>query len=381
VPPRSPGWTVGRIAGAPVVITRSWAVAAVVLALLFAPTVRSFAPRLDLVGVVVVSAVFVLLLFGSVFLHEVAHALVARARGYRVDELALTLWGGHTAYTGSDRRPGDVALVAVVGPLTNLALAAAFWLAFQAQQQMSVPALLLYAGAFSNAFVGLFNLVPGLPLDGGQVLAAGVWAATGSRSRGTLVAGWGGRVVGIGLVVVALAWPLLQGRQADVFMVMWAAIIGAFLWSGATDAIRSSRRQQRVAALDVATLSTAAVVVPTGAGVDAVARALASRANPGGGEVAVVVVDAAGAPLGWIDARAASAVPPDVAAATPVDAVLVPFTAGSAVQAHESGPDLLDHLARTSGGARVVPVLSGALVSGVLDVAGVAAALRPPGRK
>jgi Zn-dependent protease len=359
-----------------VVITRSWLIAAVVLTLLFAPTVRSFAPRLDLVGVLVVSVAFVLLLFASVFCHEAAHALVARARGYRVDELALTLWGGHTAYSGSDRRPGDVALVAVVGPLTNLALAAGFWFAFTAQQQVSIPALLLYAGAFSNAFVGVFNLVPGLPLDGGQVLAAGVWAVTGSRSRGTLVAGWGGRVVGVALVVAAIAWPIVQGRQASVVTVMWSALIGAFLWSGATDAIRSSRQQEKVARLQVRTLATAAVVVPAGSPVD-----VAARAAVGHGEVAVVVVDPTGAPVGWVDARVAAAVPPEHAAATSVDAVLVPFAPGSAVQLHDHGADLVDRLARTSGGTRVVPVLDGTRVTGVLDVATVATALRPPGRK
>ncbi|WP_418276998.1 site-2 protease family protein [Isoptericola jiangsuensis] len=375
MPPRSRGWTIGRLAGAPVILTRSWFLAALVLTLLFAPTVRSVAPLLEMAGVLVVSFSFVLLLFGSVFCHEAAHALVARARGYRVDELALTLWGGHTAYSGSDRRPGDSALVAVVGPLTNLALAGVFWLVFSAQDQMSVPALLLYAGAFSNAFVGLFNLVPGLPLDGGQVLASAVWSATGSRPTGTLVAGWAGRVVGVGIVAVAVAWPLLQGRQASIFTVMWAALIGAFLWSGAGEAIRSSRRQERVDRLDVRSLATAAVVVPAGSGVDVAARAVAGR-----GESAVVVVDADGVPVGWVDARAAAAVPPDQAAVTLVDAVLVPFAAGSAVQVHDAGPQLLDHLARTSGGARVVPVLDGGRVTGVLDVARVAAAIRPPGR-
>ncbi|WP_278237284.1 site-2 protease family protein [Isoptericola sp. AK164] len=373
---RSSGWRIGRVAGAPVLVTPSWLLAAVVLTALFAPTVRAFAPRMELVGVLVVSFAFVLLLFASVFCHEVAHALVARARGQRVDELALTLWGGHTAYSGTVRHPRDSALIAVVGPLTNLALAAGFWLLFSAQTSASVPALLLYAGAFSNAFVGAFNLLPGLPLDGGQVLEAGVWAATGSRTRGTLAAGWVGRAVGAAVVLWALVWPLATGRSPDLFTVMWAALIGAFLWSGASEAMRVGRRREQLDRLDVRSLVTSAVVVPAGATV-----ADAGRAARRHGEVAVVVLDHRGEPAGWVDPQAAAAVPADQAAATPAESALVPFPAGSTVDVDESGPELLDHLARVAGGARVLPVADRGRVTGVLDVARVAAAVRPAGRR
>ncbi|MFV2142802.1 site-2 protease family protein [Isoptericola sp. G70] len=376
MPPRSSGWRIGRVAGAPVLVTPSWLLAAVVLTVLFAPTVRFWAPAMGTPGVLVVSFVFVLLLFGSVFCHEVAHALVARSRGHRVDELALTLWGGHTAYSGGAHRPGDTALVAVVGPLTNLALALAFWVGFQAQSVESVPALLLYAGAFSNAFVGAFNLLPGLPLDGGQVLEAAVWKATGSRTRGTVVAGWIGRVVGVGVVVGVLLWPLTSGSRPDVVQVMWAALIGAFLWSGATEAMRTGRRREALAGLTVRSLATPAVLVTQGSGVADVGRAAEGR-----GETVVVVVDRSHAPVGWVDPRAVAAVPADQVAATTVDAVVVPFPAGSAVRADASGPELLQHLAGTSGGSRVVPVVDDGRVTGVLDVARVAAALRPGSRQ
>ncbi|WP_277210535.1 site-2 protease family protein [Isoptericola croceus] len=373
MPSRSSGWRIGRVAGAPVLVTPSWFLAAVVLTVLFAPTVRSFAPGMDTPGVLVVSFAFVLLLFGSVFCHEVAHALVARSRGHRVDELALTLWGGHTAYSGGAHRPADTALVAIVGPLTNLALAVAFWFGFQAQTTASIPALLLYAGAFSNAFVGVFNLLPGLPLDGGQVLESAIWAATGSRTRGTVAAGWVGRTVGVGVVAGALLWPLVGGRQPSWITVMWAALIGAFLWSGATEAMRTGRRRERLEGLTVRSLATPAVVVPAGSSVTDVGTAAAGR-----GGVVVVVVDGH-TPVGWVDPRASAAIPPDQLGTTPVEAVVVPFAPGSAVAADDGGPELLQHLARSSGGSRVVPVLDGVRVTGVLDVARVAAAVRAPG--
>ena len=368
---RSSGWVVGRIAGAPVLVTPSWFLGAVVLTVVFAPTVSRFAPGMATTGVLVVAFAFVLLLFASVFLHEVAHALVARARGHEVTELAVTLWGGHTAYTGAAARPLDGALVAVVGPLTNLVLAVGLWFAFELQPVMTVPAMLLFAGAFSNAFVGIFNLLPGLPLDGGQILESIVWGATGSRTRGTVAAGWVGRVVAVGVVAWALLWPLREGLSPSWVTVMWSALIGAFLWAGAGDAIKGARRRDELGRLTVRALAVPAVPVPVTAVVAGVSAAASAR--PG---AVVVVVDAAGEPVGWVDPAAAASVPPEAAATTPVEAVVVPFPPGSGVEADLGGPDLLSRLARTSAGSRVVPVLDGGRVWGVLDVARVAAAVR-----
>ncbi|GAB2473783.1 site-2 protease family protein [Xylanimonas ulmi] len=372
---RTRGWVIGRVAGAPVIVTPSWFLAAVVLTLVFAPTVRSFAPRLSDGGVVVVAFAFVLLLFASVFCHEAAHALVARSRGHRVTELAMTLWGGHTAYTGAQRRPLDGALVAVVGPLTNLLLAGVFWAAFGAAPAASVPAMLLYAAFFSNVFVGLFNLLPGLPLDGGQLLEALVWRVTGSRMRGTVAAGWVGRAVAVGVLAWALLWPVARGLAPSVTTVIWSAVVGAFLWSGAGEAITTARRRAVVDSIATASLAGRAVVVATGTRLGDAARAVA-----GVPDAAVVVTDAWGAPLGWVDPAAAAAVPPGAVGVTPVDAAVVPFPPGSAVDDSLGGAALLEHLAATSAGARIVPVVRGGRVTGVLDVARVAAAVRGPAR-
>lgn len=363
---------IGRVSGAPVILTPSWFLAAAVLTVLFAPTVQRLAPHLGR-EIYLVSFAFVLLLFASVFLHEVAHALVARARGQHVTELAVTLWGGHTAYSGTSARPLDGFLISVVGPLTNLALAVVFWVAFQAQATFSVPALLLYAGAFSNAFVGFFNLLPGLPLDGGQILESAVWAATGSRTRGTVVAGWVGRAVAVGVVAWALLWPLTVGVRPDLWTVAWAALIGAFLWSGAGQAIASGRARDAVSGLTVRGLARPAVPVGSGASVAAVGRDVA---RAGGPHVLAVVVDAAGRPVGYVDPSAAAAVPPDAAETTPVGAVSVPVPTTATVDAGLSGQEMLAALARAGREASVVPVVDGGRVVGALEVARVVTALR-----
>jgi Zn-dependent protease len=375
--PRTKGWVIGRVAGAPVILTPSWFVAAVVLTVLFVPTVQNLAPRLGN-EVYLVSFAFVLLLFVSVFLHEVAHALVARARGQHVTELAVTLWGGHTAYSGTSARPLDGFLISVVGPLTNLALAVVSWLAFQAMDTFSVPALLLYAGAFSNAFVGFFNLLPGLPLDGGQILESAVWAATGSRTTGTVAAGWVGRVVAVGVVAWALLWPLAVGREPSLWTVAWSALIGAFLWSGAGQAIAAGRTREAVSGLSVRGLARPAVAVPSSASVGAVGRAVALSGGP---HVLAVLVDASGAPTGYVDPAAAAAVPPEAAETTPVGAVAVPLPAGATVDAHLAGADMLAALSDAGRAASVVVVTDGGRVVGVLEVARVVGALRDARRR
>lgn len=370
--PRTKGWVIGRVAGAPVIITPSWFLAAVILTVLFKPTVDNLAPHLG-TEVYLVSFAFVLLLFASVFLHEVAHALVARARGQHVTELAVTLWGGHTAYSGTSSRPLDGFLISVVGPLTNLALAVVFWVAFLAQPTFTVPALLLYAGAFANAFVGFFNLLPGLPLDGGQILESAVWAATGSRSKGTVAAGWVGRAVAVGVVAWALVWPLTVGRQPDLWTVAWAALIGAFLWSGAGQAISAGRTREAVSGLSVSGLARPAVAVPSTASVGAVGRAVALAGGP---HVLAVLVDGTGRPVGYADPAAAAAVPPDAAETTPVGAVAVPLPAGATIDAHLQGQDMLAVLARVGRDGAVVAVTDGGRVVGALEVARVVTALR-----
>ncbi len=368
---RSRGWVIGRLAGAPVIVTPSWFLAAVVLTFIFTPMVQRQGLGLGSGAVILVAFAFVLLLFVSVFFHEAAHAVVARRRGHEVTELAMTLWGGHTAYTGAQKRVRDGALIAVVGPLTNLVLAGLFWLAFDASPRPSIAAMLLYAAFYSNVFVGLFNLLPGLPLDGGQLLEALVWRITGSRTRGTVAAGWIGRVVAVGVLAYALLLPLALGVSPSMTTVVWSAVVGSFLWSGASEAMKIAHRRDAIGALSAAQFAGPVVVVPAGSSVAQVAVA-ASGMSTGH----VVVADASGAPLGWVDSSAAMAVPHETWPTTPVEAVLVHFPAGSAVEESLEGAALLEHLAATSDGARLVPLVRDGRATGVLDVGRVAVALR-----
>ena len=374
--PRRPdgtsGWVIGRAAGAPVILAPSWLLAAAVLTILFAPTVRTLAPGIGGTTTYAVALSFVILLFVSVFLHELAHGFVARARGLEVREFAITLWGGHTAFGGAAPSPGSSALIAVVGPLTNLLVGGACWAAAQAAPDGGLLAVIGFSAAFANAFVAVFNLVPGLPLDGGRVLEALVWRLTGDRMRGTVVAGWGGRVVAVGFAVWAVGLPFLRGQQPDLFTIGWAALVGAFLWSGATQAIRGAQAEQRLDGMTIATVARPAVAVAFAA---TLAEAEAAAVASGLGQVVLVAPD--GRPVAYVDPEAAAAVPAHARPVTAVEAVAIPLPVGAVVDGRLVGAELVHAIGRVSRIAAVMAVVVDARVVGLVFASDVVAALHP----
>lgn len=348
------GWTVGRVAGAPIILTPSMLVLAVVLTLVVTPSIRSQAPELG-GGIYLVAAAFVVLLLVSVLVHEIAHGVVARARGQQPFEFVLTLWGGHTSFGGLAPTPATNALVAIVGPLANLVLAAACFGLARVVDPWSVAALLLYSGAVTNGFVAVFNLLPGLPLDGGRVLEAAVWAATGDRHRGTVAAAWVGRAVAVAVVAWVLAVPVVEGRAPDLFSVVWGVLIGGFLWSGASASLRGAQHGRAAEALSIDAVGTRAVAVSH---TQSVAEAGAAAAAAGAAEVVLLSPD--GRPAAYVDRASAAAVPPAQQPTTPVTSVSVALPVGAVVDASLSGRALLEALA---GAMQLSPVVVG-LVDG-----------------
>jgi Zn-dependent protease len=235
-------WRVGRIAGIEVRIDSSWAVIALLIT--YSMYLRiSFLYR-DLsgggaVGLALLSAV---LFFGSVLVHELAHALVSQARGIRVQDITLFLFGGATRARVESRGPGDEFLIALVGPLTSGLLAAGFGIvAGLGRDVLSRP----LAGTFgylawTNLLLAAFNLVPGFPLDGGRLLRSAIWKATGSLARATRIASQAGQGVGWLLVAAGVAW-LLAGDLAGG---IWFAFIGWFLVQAARSSYQELQLQQ-----------------------------------------------------------------------------------------------------------------------------------------
>lgn len=254
------GIPLGRVLGVPVRLAPSWFVIALVVVVLFAPSVEQ-STGLAAPATWLVAALFAVLLLVSVLLHEIAHAATARALGLPVSEIVANLWGGHTQFSDESPTPGTTALVAVAGPLANAALAVVGWLALDLVGD-GLARILLLALVLTNGFVAVFNMAPGLPLDGGRVLEAAVWKVTGDRSQGTLAAGWCGRVVAVLLLLWMVGRPLLRGEQPQLTNVVWSAMIAALLWQGATAAIGVARLRRSAAMLRLEPLVEPAEVRP-----------------------------------------------------------------------------------------------------------------------
>ena len=266
------GWRIGAIRGIPVYLGRSWPVIAIVVVLTFAPNVSTSTGEYGGVFGYAVAVAYAVLLLLSVLAHEAGHALVARRFGFRVDRVVADLWGGHTVYDSSTSRAGTSAVISVSGPLANLALAGIGYAVMEALDPDGVVGLLLFAVTLTNAFVGVFNLLPGLPLDGGYLVHALVWKVTGDRNRALIVAGWLGRVVTVVFVLWLVGRPLLLGQPPSLVTIVWCGLIGAFLWMGATSAIRAGQSRRVIERVPLARVLRPAMVVGVG---DSVASVLA----------------------------------------------------------------------------------------------------------
>lgn len=235
---RRRGMPLGRVLGVELVLDRSWFVIAVLTVLMYGPVLWRLYPGLGWLNLVLALG-FAVGLALSVLVHELAHALAGRAAGWPVGRIVLTLMGGHTAFGAVATRPLPTALVSLVGPVSNLALAAAgeFALSFAPESAAGPVWALLQLLVLANWVLGLFNLLPGLPLDGGRVVEAVVWALTGAESRGTVAAAWCGRAIAV--LVVLWATVTAQWRSPLVFAVV--ALVAGFIFLGAGQSLRQAR--------------------------------------------------------------------------------------------------------------------------------------------
>ncbi|KGN38694.1 peptidase M50 [Knoellia subterranea KCTC 19937] len=294
-----------RVGGVPIQIGASWLILAAVITYL----VGSSSPDggAAAYGVGVAYAVSLLI---SVLVHEGAHAGMARGMGLPVHRVVADLWGGHTAYDARLSTPGKAAAIAVVGPVANLALAGVAWVA-SLVVGTGIPGQILYGIAFVNFLLAVFNLLPGLPLDGGQLVDALVWRITGRREKGLIAAGWTGRVVTLAVVLWFVVRPLLAGNSPSLTSILWMGLIGAFMWQGATAAIRTGQAREMLARGTVAQVVRPVPVLGPG-------DVLEAAAATGG---LAVVVDPDGRPTSLVLPEDAQTVPRDRWGVTPVTAL------------------------------------------------------------
>lgn len=359
---------IGSIAGSSVYVTTSWFVVAALIALVTAPWVEEVQPGLG-PWKYVAGLVFAVVLYLSVLLHEASHALMARRLGFLVESITLHFLGGVTEIAGAARTPRQEFLIAVVGPLTSLGVGVAAY-----ASTLVLPGGLLGAVvsglAGANLLIGVLNLVPGLPLDGGRVLKAGVWGVTGNQHRGTIVAGWGGRLTAVAL----LAWPWVQehvlGLPATVFDYVLVAVVALFLWTGATAAMAHARLRARLPGLEARPLARRTLAVPEDL---PLAEAVRRAREDGAGSI--VTVTGSGRPTGIVEEAAVRATPEDRRPWVAVSTVTRTLAEGLTLPADIAGEDLVLAISRRPAGEYLLVEADGAVV-GVLATADVDRAFR-----
>ncbi|MHB1088218.1 MAG: site-2 protease family protein [Acidimicrobiales bacterium] len=179
----------------------------------------------------VVGVLTALLFFASLLAHEVSHAVVAKRNDVGVRRITLWLFGGVSELEGEALTPGADFRIAVVGPVTSLILAACFWAMGSLLQHLGAGDVVVAASgwlAWMNVLLGVFNLMPAAPLDGGRVLRAALWQRSGDRLGAATSAARAGQVFGYVLVTLGVLEFLAVGITG-----LWFVFLGWFLLTAA----------------------------------------------------------------------------------------------------------------------------------------------------
>lgn len=248
------GILMGRPFGVPVYVAPSWFLVAALITWVFGGQLDRVLPELGATRYLV-SLFFAVAFYASVLVHELAHTVAALRFKLPVRRIQLQFFGGVSEIEKESETPGREFVLAFVGPLLSLVLSGLFYLALLTVEPGTVPAVLLAGLMISNLIVAAFNLLPGLPLDGGRMLRAVVWKITGRPMTGTVAAAWVGRALAVSVLI---GLPLLTqsdalgsgtedfGGMDTVTDALLAAILAAIIWTGAGNSLRMARLREHL---------------------------------------------------------------------------------------------------------------------------------------
>lgn len=373
---RGAGVAIGRVFGVPIVVQPLWLGWVVVLSFLFAPSLRDDVPSLSTGASYLISLLFVLLLYASVLVHELGHVAVAKSLGMQVNRIVLQFLGGASEIQEENPGgPGREFLVAAVGPLTSVLLGGIGFAIAPHFAPHTVGRLMAYGFGWVNAIVAAFNLLPGLPLDGGRVLRSIVWQFTHDKLRATVAAGWVGRAVAIGVALYGLASQNASGSRGwnGGFSGFYLLVLAFFIWTNASIAIAQTKVMSVLPKLDLGRMTRRALAVsPDLPLAEAVRRAHEVQAR------GLVVVDSYGRPSGVVSEAAVIAMPPQRQPWVSVSDLARPLEEGLLLHQDMSGERLLQAVQATPASEYVVVDATGSLV-GVLSRSDLVSALQAAG--
>ena len=230
-------WRIGSIFGIPLYIDSSWLI--IIILISFANG-SEFSNQWQPVLAYSAGLAMALLLFASVLLHELGHSLAAQSQGIEVNSITLFIFGGIAAIDRESKTPEAAFQVAIAGPMVSFLLFVLLAVVGKILPDLSLVKLLVSDLSRINLILCLFNLIPGLPLDGGQVLKAAVWKLTGDRFAGVHWAAKTGKALGL----MAIALGLFLVFLADDYGGFWIALIGWFAFRNASNYDRFTDLQE-----------------------------------------------------------------------------------------------------------------------------------------
>ena len=232
---------IGNLFGIPFFINPSWFFVLGLVTWSYGSSLTSF-PELTGIMPWLLGLVAALLLFSSVLAHELGHSFVAIAQGIPVKSIALFIFGGLATLEKESETPLQAFLVAIAGPVVSLLLYVAFSL-MASYLPLSLPLKAIVSlVAYLNLILAVFNMIPGLPLDGGNVLKSIVWKITGNPNKGVIIAGRVGQVIGW----LAISLGILSVLGISQVGSIWTLLIGAFLLRNAGSAAQSATVQDKL---------------------------------------------------------------------------------------------------------------------------------------
>jgi len=235
--------TLVTVSGIPVRVDQRWVLVLILMTGITAASIQSLTQNTT--GSILLGLAATALFFVSIFLHEYAHAVVARMEGLRVLEIVLHPFGGLARFEHPPETARTEFRVAIAGPAASFALAILFagFIAISTYLQTDILSLVLFLLALTNFLIAVFNLFPGYPLDGGRVLRAYLWRQGKDLNEATVLTGRCGQIISVVMIVLGLVLAVARG---EYFTGFWAVLVGFFLLDSATSIIREVNSEENV---------------------------------------------------------------------------------------------------------------------------------------
>jgi Zn-dependent protease/CBS domain-containing protein len=364
--PRARLLSIGKFFGVPIYFAPSWLIIAALLTFYYGPIIQNSVPGLSSSSAYLVAFSYAVLFALCVLAHECGHTAVSLRLRMPVKRIVIFLLGGVSEIDKEPERPRDEFLVAVAGPLVSVVITAGALLGYTALEPHTMLGVLVLLLFWSNLIVVVFNLLPGLPLDGGRLLRAVVWAAAKSRLTGTRAGAWTGRAVAIGVLVLSV---IVNRGPSGLFSGLVCVLLAGYLWFGAGQSLKVAEIMDRLPRVELETLLRPGLLVPPDLSVaEALRRLWAGKAR------GLVVVDAADRPAAIVDEVRVNAIPPERRPWVQLSTVARPLEAGLVLNRGLAGEELLAAIRATPASEYLVVDDNGA-PAGILATVDLAAAL------